>query len=111
MNINTKDQTISSLKSKNDNYTIKSEIPENNLINYPFPMNHINHNLESNNITFETPTLGNNDLCTRFIRKKFQCIMVFLATLYLFLEVFKISLEKLDKETLTNFMKNQTVLQ
>lgn len=70
-------------------------------------INNINHNLEANNVVLSS--VGNNDLCTRFVRKKFQCIMVFLATLYLFLEVFKISLEKLDKDTLQSFMINQTL--
>lgn len=55
------------------------------------------------------PTAENNDLCTRFVRKKFQCIMVFLATLYLFLEVLKLSLDKFDKETFHLFVKNQTL--
>lgn len=55
------------------------------------------------------PINTSNDLCTRFIRKKFQCIMVFLATLYLFLEVFKLTIDKFDKETIHSFMKSKNL--
>lgn len=62
---------------------------------------------KTNPISFNNYT--NNDLCTRFIRKKFQCIMVFLGTLFLFLEVLKLTIEKFDKETIHNLINSKNL--
>ena len=52
----------------------------------------------------EQPSNPQDDLCTRFMRKKFKCIMTFLVMLILFFEVFKTVMEKIDKETLNDLL-------
>lgn len=41
-------------------------------------------------------------LCVRFIRKKYQCIMLFLLILFMTLEIIKLILDKINAENIEN---------
>lgn len=59
--------------------------------------------------TFDENDLKNNskedDLCTRCIRKKYRCIMVFLGVILLLIQSFHLIIGKLDDEQLSYIFK------
>lgn len=71
----------------------------------------LNLTIDENNTIMDT----NNTLCTRFIRKKFKCIMLFGITFIILLDIIKLVLEKFDAETLKflfeNYIYNNTTKQ
>jgi hypothetical protein len=61
-------------------------------------------------IEFDNPIKNNNDnndngLCCRFVRKKFNCLMLFFVVLLLFLETVKLTLAKVDTNSLNQMIE------
>lgn len=58
-------------------------------------------------IEFDNPIKNNNDngLCCRFMRKKFNCLMLFFVVLLLFLETVKLTLAKIDTDSLNQMIE------
>jgi hypothetical protein len=63
-------------------------------------------NMLNINIEDDQNEVRSDNLCIRFVRKKFKCIIIFCLLLIVLLEVIKLILEKVDNETIQYLFSN-----
>jgi len=68
-------------------------------------MDIIKENTEMNPFIEESQKSRKNTTCVRFMRKKFQCIIVYTLLLIAFLEVIQIVMDKLNSDTIESLYK------
>lgn len=63
------------------------------------------NNVESARLNKINGHIDENNLCVRFIRKKFRCIIIFLLTLIALFELINNIISKMDNDNLHNVTK------